>query len=133
MSEYEEQAEAFLRNTETRFTVKFVECGRYFDDDKESRDIFRFTFRRGRKTFSGKFGQSLNKSGGETPIPPTAYDVLTCLTKYDPGTFEEFCSDFGYDTDSRRAERTYKAVVAEWRKVEAFWTEDERKRLAEIQ
>lgn len=45
---------------------------------------------------------------------PTAYDVLTCLTKTDPGTFEEFCSEFGYDTDSRKAEKTYKACVKEY-------------------
>ena len=49
--------------------------------------------------------------------PPDEYDIITCLTKDDPGSFENFCSDFGYDTDSRSAEKTYKAVKAEWEKV----------------
>ena len=49
--------------------------------------------------------------------PPTEYDIVSCLTKSDPGTFEDFCSEFGYDTDSRQAEKTYKAVKREWEKV----------------
>ena len=42
---------------------------------------------------------------------------MSCITKADPGTFEDFCSEFGYDTDSRQAEKTYKAVKREWEKV----------------
>lgn len=43
---------------------------------------------------------------------PTPADVLYCLcTDARAGlmTFEEFCSDFGYDPDSRKAEKTWKA------------------------
>jgi len=64
---------------------------------------------------------------------PTAYDVLTCLTKSDPGTFENFCDDFGYDTDSRSAEKTYKAVVNEWQNIQALFTDAEIEQLQEIQ
>jgi hypothetical protein len=65
--------------------------------------------------------------------PPSSYDVLTCLTKYDPGTFEDFCSDFGYDQDSRTAERIYKAVVCEYQRVCMLWDEAEIENLREIQ
>lgn len=61
---------------------------------------------------------------------PTAYDMLDCITRYEPGTFEDFCSDYGYDSDSRRAETVYQAVVKEWRMVSRFFTAEE---LAEIQ
>ncbi len=61
------------------------------------------------------------------------YDVLTCVQKSDPGTFEDFCADFGYDNDSRKAERVYRAVVEEWRKVRSFFTEAEIEALQEIQ
>lgn len=47
-------------------------------------------------------------------IPPTEYDILASVTKYDPGTFDDFCSDYGYDTDSKKAEKTYFAVQKEW-------------------
>lgn len=66
-------------------------------------------------------------------VPPTAYDIIACLTKYDPGTFEDFCSEFGYDEDSRRAERTYNAVKEEWVGVQTLWTDEEIEKLWEIQ
>lgn len=65
-------------------------------------------------------------------IHPTAYDVLASITKYDPDTFESFCSEFGYDEDSRTAERTYKAVVKEWNAVERLFS-DCLEELQEIQ
>jgi len=62
----------------------------------------------------------------------TAYDVLASLTKSEPGTFEEFCSDFGYDTDSRRAEDTWRAVTEEWIKAKRFFTAKELEAAQEI-
>lgn len=66
------------------------------------------------------------------PATPTAYDVLSCLTKNDPGTFENFCSDFGYDEDSRKAEKTYIAVCEEWKNVCALFSDEEIEQLQEI-
>jgi hypothetical protein len=63
---------------------------------------------------------------------PTTYDVLACLTKY-PGTFENFCSEFGYDEDSRKAEKIYKAVVNEWQNIAMLFTDSEIEQLQEIQ
>lgn len=63
---------------------------------------------------------------------PSAYTILSGLTKYDPGTFADFCAEYGYDTDSRRAERTYFAVQEEWKRVEAFFTAEEREDLREV-
>lgn len=66
----------------------------------------------------------------------TAYDVLSYVEKNDVGTFEDFCSDFGYDSDSRRAESTYHAIYhavqEESRKVRAFFTKEEIETLQEI-
>lgn len=66
-------------------------------------------------------------------IAPNAYDVLASLTKYDCGTFEDFCSEFGYDTDSKSAEKTYNAVVKEYQMVCALWNDTEIEQLQEIQ
>lgn len=64
---------------------------------------------------------------------PTPYDVLACLTKYDPGTFENFCSEYGYDTDSKKAEKTYKAVVSEYENMQKFFSDSELELMREIQ
>lgn len=68
----------------------------------------------------------------DKPIHPTPYDILACLTKYDPGSFEEFCSCFGYDIDSRAAFKTYKGVRREWKNLEILFTSEEIQRLQEI-
>ena len=63
---------------------------------------------------------------------PTPYDVLACITKSHPGTFENMCADFGYDTDSRKAFNTYQAVLDEYGKVARFFTSTELETLQEI-
>ena len=74
-------------------------------------------------------GNNLTLVKGEEP---SLYDVLACLTTYDPGTFEDFCSEFGYDTDSRKAEKIYNAVEGEWLKVQSLFNDDELEILREI-
>lgn len=67
------------------------------------------------------------------PIEPTAYSVLACITKYDPIDFENFCSEYGYDTDSMSAKRTFEAVDKEYVQVIKFFSEQEIEELQEIQ
>ena len=64
---------------------------------------------------------------------PEAYDVLSGLTCSDVGSFEDFCGDYGYDTDSRKAEQIYNAVLNEWNNLKMLYTEDELNKLQEIQ
>lgn len=54
---------------------------------------------------------------------PTEYDILACITKSDPGLFEDFCSDYGYDDDSIRAKRTYEGVREEWVRCERMFSD----------
>lgn len=53
----------------------------------------------------------------QAKVPPTLYDVLSCITKYDPGTFNEFCSEFGYNNDSLKDFATYQDVCKEYENV----------------
>ena len=92
------------------------------DWDKDY-DHYRFpvTLRKDGKSMRVMFTQSRVQGSN----PPDEYDVLTSLSKFDPGSFENFCSDFGYNTDSRKAERTYKAVKREWEAVKRVFGEGE--------
>lgn len=50
------------------------------------------------------------------PVPPSAADVLHCLcsdARAGEATFADFCTDFGYDTDSRKALEIYLNCQAE--------------------
>lgn len=64
---------------------------------------------------------------------PTYYDVLAALTKTDPGLFQDFCKEFGYDTDSRRAERIYNAVRDEYLHLANIFSSEELEQMQEIQ
>jgi hypothetical protein len=90
-------------------------------DKNQPRYVFKLQLLRGRKSYTFEFGQSIMKGNEE----PTLYDVLTCLQKYDVGTFEDFCGMFGYDNDSRTAEKTYKAVVKEFQAMERLFDSEE--------
>ena len=63
---------------------------------------------------------------------PSVYNVLACLTKYDPGTFEDFCSEYGYDEDSRTAEQIYFAVQKEYAQLTKLFTPEQMEELADI-
>ena len=66
------------------------------------------------------------------PKAPDAYTILACMTKYDPGDFENFCSEYGYDTDSKKAEKTYNAVLQEWINMQRIFTNDELEAMSKI-
>ena len=91
-AEFELQGKQFLEETGTTMEVGEPEFGLHFKDDTKPRYRFPVTFKRGKKRFTITFGQSYH-SGDKVP---TAYDVLAALTKSDPGTFEDFCAEFGY-------------------------------------
>lgn len=76
-------------------------------------------------TFDYKTGLGLRKNN--VPVPPATADVIySLLGDYDgESTFEEWCSNFGYDTDSRKAFRIYEDCVENYRKLcELFHPED---------
>jgi hypothetical protein len=170
MSEYTELANKFLNDTGTKFSAKFIKYDKYFDDDKDARDVYEITLQRGDRKFVFNFGQSINASGKyilfydnekyqrgyrfqESELNkirnafigfgrvyeknkeyrvPTPYDVLACITKYEVGSFEDFCNDFGCDTDSRKAEKTYKAVLNEWNNIKMLYSDKEIEQLQKI-
>lgn len=63
---------------------------------------------------------------------PTEYDILACLTKYDPETLENFCANYGYDEDSKTAEKVYNACTKEYKDLLTIFTDEEMTELQEI-
>lgn len=104
---------------------------------------FKYTAFTPKGVFKGNDLKELNKLTGcvlsrgqykinEMFAVPNEYDVLSALQKYPVDSFEDFCADYGYDTDSRKAEKIYKLVQAEWHNVERIWSPDEIDKLLEI-
>lgn len=77
----------------------------------------------------------VSSAGKFIPKPkqvPTAYDVLACVQKSNPGTFDSFCGDFGYDHDSRRVEASWRGCCDEWNRMSEFFATGELVELQEI-
>lgn len=79
-----------------------------------------------------KFAALRELKSKQSEAIPTAYDVLACITKYDPGTFEDFCSEFDYDEDSIMAAKTYFAVQKEYTHLKKLLTSEQMEELQEI-
>jgi len=182
MNKYKKQTNKFLKETNTEFKIEFLKYDYHFEDDKEKRDIYEITLKRGTREYKFNFGQSLNDSGFkfyskikkyskvapsnlsnkrkfkngqcmlsqvmcwfntnyggaqleriESPIKPTAYDILSCLQTYEVGSFKYFCDEFGYSEDSIKAEKTYKAVLNEYNNLKMLYSDEELEKLGEIQ
>lgn len=76
------------------------------------------TLRHGRRTLTTPFHMGSAHKG-----EPKVADVLSCLISDERSgalSFDEFCSEFGYDTDSREAERTWKLCARMAPKVRTF-------------
>jgi hypothetical protein len=132
-SSYEKQANEFAKKHGVKLTIGTPDYKKHFAGDKEERYVFPCKLSRKGASYSLNFGQSLAEQDNE----PTMYDILTCLQKYDVGSFDDFCSEYGYypinsSEDYNRAQKTYKAVVREYKGVQRLFA-DIMDELQEIQ
>jgi hypothetical protein len=125
---YEQQAEQFAKKHNVKMNINFCRYGQHFNDETAERYIFNITIKRNRKQFTINFGQSISDQDKK----PTIYDILSCLQKYENATFEEFCSNYGYNNDSIKALKIYKAVSREYKNVFRLFS-DIMEELQEIQ
>ena len=126
---YQQQANQFAQKHGIKLVINSSSYKKHFSTDTKYRYVFNCTLKCKRKQYTFDFGQSI-ASGSEEP---TMYDILACLQKYELNTFEDFCSEFGYDEDSRTAERTYKAVCKEYNGMLRVFGDDILEEMQEIQ
>lgn len=152
MNEYIKQATEFLQKTYTKMKIRYVGLAVNKEwKEKDERCLYEITLTspRGSMTFDfwdsiqntkirimpfDEYNVQANKelAAKKKAAVPSVYDVLACLTKCDPGTFEDFCSNYGYDEDSRTAERVYFTVQKEYTQLARLFTPEQMEELAEI-
>ena len=124
--------EQFISANQISMTADRVDANPNMQDSRDMDHwkvtLVRLVLREGYDTFHGYKGKLgphqyrkerlttyFSKGYGHNGAKPTAEEVLDCLAS-DAGTventpdFEDFCSEFGYDSDSRKAEKTWKAI-----------------------
>lgn len=81
---------------------------------------------------------TLKRKGRQLTVPfsmgpaldhePTAEEVLACMLSDASSadrSFEEWCRDYGFDEDSRKAERTYQAIQRQTKQLRQFLQTEE--------
>lgn len=89
--------------------------------DSHGMDHWKCSLRRGAKRMSLVFSMGSGHHGAE----PTFYEVLESLAMDASGAenardFEDWCSEYGYDCDSRSAHKIWKSVDKQAKKLKAF-------------
>jgi len=135
--DYEKQANDFLRRTRVRLSSQLlgVTTNKSFKSGVGVNYDFmitieKFSYPTEKTEFFDRFTFTNSVVNGTKP--PTNYDILACLTKYDVGTLWDFIEEFGY-TASKETEKIYHAVVKEFEMVKKFWNSEEIEELQEIQ
>lgn len=108
---YQKKATEFAAKHNIELVVNSSDYKKHFSNDDSERFVFNCTLKYKGRRYTFNFGQSLNAGSKE----PTMYDVLTCLEKYPVGSFDEFCSNYGYNNDSITAHKIYKSVAKEYK------------------
>jgi hypothetical protein len=119
LNEYDLQANNFAEKFGVKMQILNVSYRKHFPNDTEKRYVFTIRLKRNGKQYTFNFGQSIAQRSNE----PSLYSVLTCLQKYDVGSFENFCSDFGYDFFEKQSKIVYKNLCHEYRNVERLFTD----------
>lgn len=150
----------WLEQTNSKLRITFEKTAPFFDGDNQKRDVYSVELCRGGRVYQFPFGQAVACSarwrwesdwattkyafGPVRPAhgdfkpnvdrrQPSAGSVLPCLQTRSPGTFEEFCDECGYDTDSRKAEKIWRACADQYLALAGMYSEDELEALGGLE
>ena len=133
LSKYERRARAFLAATGARMVVR-LDDEAVRPDWEDYAGWYHCQFRvrivtaRGSMTVPRFWGSAKDWTDGRRTVG--AYDVLTCLQKTDPGSFDNFAADMGYfplnsKADYKRARAAWQGCCREAAGVARCWTASE--------
>lgn len=132
MEDYIEKTKEFMRDTGCSVMISLAEKAKNpMWNDVFARNKYAITITTERGVMNYYYWDSIYNTRND--ICPTVYDVLSCLTKYDCGTFECFCNEFGYSDDSRKAFALYQGCVKEYEDLSRIFTEEQLEKLREIE
>ena len=135
-SEYNEQAVKFLLDTET--SCKIVSCGQSKPswDSRKLHNTYGVTLKNKKSEFTFTFYDSIKNTEDKKTLKYDFYSVLTCLNIYTPDSFDDFCSDYGYEfkneTEYIKTKSTHIESLRKQKELNKLFTESELFLLSEI-
>jgi hypothetical protein len=136
LSFYDRQAADFLSANGIKFRANLAATQKpapFAEAGEKCGNHYRVTLSGKARRLTFSFWGSIKDA--EEGKPVTAYSILACISNdaNTPETFADFCSEYGYDSDSIKARDTFKRCALFARRLRAFFTEAELQGLAEIQ
>lgn len=108
----------FLEARKISNVTDYADSNPNMHNDGHPMNHWRVVLRNGRKRMTVRFSTGLG-----IREKPDAADVLDCLASDATTTdlsFNDFCQELGYDTDSRTAERTYRIIQRQSKRLRSF-------------
>lgn len=103
---YRKQTSDFLKRVNANVKITSIGYERPLWDSSYY-CTYRITISRNGKRYTYKYYDNARRI-------PDEYDVLSCLEKYDVGSYKDFCDNFGYDNEfNKDTMKIYKAVLKE--------------------
>lgn len=119
-------AQAFCNRHGITSEAEYTDSNPHMDPSawSEGASHWKVVLKRGRRRLTVYFSMGAAHHG-----EPKTCDVLSCLAMDAAGVenarcFEDWCGEYGYDTDSRRAHRTYRLVQRQAAKLRRFLGEE---------
>jgi hypothetical protein len=111
----------FIRETHTTMKSERVDSNPQMSDPSWPADHWKCVLRVSRAQMTVYFSKGVGHDGKR----PGVDEVLDCLASDASSVdnargFEDWCSELGYDTDSRKAEKTFKTCEEQARKLKAL-------------
>lgn len=130
--DYNEQAKDFLEKANAKMTIVFdgQDVNNLWNDGV-LRNVYKIIIKTRLGQYTFRFWDSIHNT--KNNICPNEYDILACIEKYDVGSFDDFCSEFGYDIYEKKSKKVYDAVVKEYENICRIFTDEQMELLREIQ
>ena len=94
-------------------------------EGSDNMDNYRVTLKHGKRRLTVYFSKGVGHHGKE----PSAEEVIDCMASDAAGIenasgFDDWCSEYGFDADSRKAERVFKACQRQARQLNQLLGDD---------
>lgn len=114
-----EKPDDFASRNGITLEVKMVDENPNTEDRGANADNWKVTLKRGRQSMTTYFSKGIGHEGKK----PTAIEILGSLASDAQGIdrdFEDWCGDYGYEADPRKARRIYNVIVKQTERLKAF-------------
>ena len=131
MKEYNTKMKEIIKNAGIDINIIYITKSYTNWDKNDFHNQYREILKRGSKQMQFDFWDSTYNT--QNGLKPTTYDVIACLEWYQIFDFEDFCFNFGYDTDSIKAFNIYTECQKQQKELFELIPEEEiREQIREI-